>query len=175
MKLNQIIPLVVSAAFLAGCIFVLWAIIRFSIISPRRTRGWQQRLSKPNLAEVESKWDIRLPRSLELLFQSDLVRQTECYLAPPGGDETTRWYIAQFIPITSQDLSEWIKVTRVPGIPIAIDGSKGTYYLPFSDLQHGKPPAVLLRPAGRNPMEKVIARTVDDFASFRRTATDEGN
>lgn len=60
-----------------------------------------------------------------------------------------QWHMYRFLPLTSGDLSEWLKATGVPGLPIAIDGDKGAYYLPFADLKAGKAPPVLLRLPGR--------------------------
>ena len=144
---------------------VLWAIVRFSIVSPRRTRGWRDRLRKPNLSEVESQWNLRLPRSIESFFHGDLVELSELYFSPPGADEV-RWYVAHVIPFTSRDLSEWSKITRVQGLPIAVDGSKGTYYLPFADLRQGKS-TVLFRGAGKNQQDRQVATSIDLLKRFR--------
>lgn len=173
MKIMNILGQVAGYGFLAFLAFMLWVIIRWSFVSPWLTRGRNQRLRKPNLAEVEAKWNVRLPRALELLYQSDLVQQGEVYLAPPDASATTRWYVETFLPITSRDLSEWTKGSHVPGLPIAIDGDKGTYYLPFSDLREGKPPAVLFRSPERKPVDKVVAPTVDDFMRFQPVKVEE--
>jgi len=167
MKLINILGQVAGYAFLAFLVFMLWVIIRWSFISPWLTRRGDQRLHKPKFGQVASKWNLRLPRSLELLYQSELVEQGEVYLAPPDAGATPRWYVHSFIPMTPLDLSEWTKRSLVPGLPIAIDGEGGFYYLPFSDLRQDKPPAVLFRPPGRKPVEQVVAQTVDDFMKFQ--------
>jgi hypothetical protein len=119
-------------------------------------------LRQPNLAEVAAKWNIQVPPSIELLFQNVMVEESEFYLRPPGSDSSIAWYIEHFIPFTANDLSEWLKITGVPGLPIAVDGSKGVYYLPFDDLHLGKPPRVLFQSPGKKPPEQV-ALTIENF------------
>lgn len=132
---------------LLGLALVL-AMHRFSVISSRRTRGWKGRLQQPEVLKVEAKWQIQIPPSLLTLFRSDLVTRSEFYLAPLATDQPNWWYVAHFIPLTCKDVSEWIKITRVPGIPIAINGQKKAYYLSFHELRTGNSPRVLLRLPG---------------------------
>lgn len=167
MSIPQIIAIVVVAAITYGCLYLLWSIIRFAILSPRRTRGWQSRLRKPQLSEIESKWGVRLPRELELFYQTVVVEHSEFYLAPSGTDRSSWWYIARFIPLTARDVSEWIAATSVPGIPIALDAGKGTYYLPFETLRAGKPPAVLLQAGGRKAKDTEVASSIEQFIQYR--------
>jgi len=152
------------------CLF-LAVIVRFGILSRLRARGWRKRLRHPKMAEVESEWGVRLPRALEPFFESKIVDRFEFYLAPPNSDrESEWWYVAGFIPLTPQDIAAWIATTKVPGIPIADDGSKGVYYLPFDQLRQGKPPAVLLRPPGWQPKDIVVASSVEQFIRFEPRA-----
>lgn len=152
------------------CLF-LGVIVRFSILSSFRARGWRRRLRDPKIAEVESKWEVQLPRTLESFFRSDMVERCEFYLAPPGSDrESEWWYVAGFVPLTCRDVTDWIKTTRVPGIPLADDGSKGVYYLPFDQLRQGEPPSVMLRPAGRRAKDVVVASSVEEFVQFEPKA-----
>jgi len=166
-SIQQIIAIVVVAAITFGCFHLLWGIVRFAIVSPRRTRGWQSRLRKPRLAEIESKWGVRLPSELESFFQTGVVERSEFYLAPSGSDRSRWWYIAHFIPLTARDVSEWIASTSVPGIPIALDAGKGTYYLPFETLRAGKSPAVLLRTGGRKAKDTEIASSIERFMQYQ--------
>ena len=158
--------LLLAIAFLAGCLSVLWMILRFSVFSSLRRRGAKDRLHKPNVAEIEAKWKIKLPRALESLYGSPLVEISETYIAAPGADREHQWHIYEFIPLTSRDLSEWLKITRVPGLPIAIDGDKGTYYLPFKDLKKSGAPPVLLRLPGLKGEDVEVASSVDEFMRF---------
>jgi hypothetical protein len=163
---QQMIGWIGSFVLVGGGLLLLRAILRFSIISPRRTRGWKNRLHQPNLPEVESTWKVQLPRSLESLFQSNIVELSEVYLSPAGIGGSARWYVARFIPFTSRDLAEWIKITSVPGFPLAIDGDEGVYYLSFDDLRDSQPPAVLFRAPGMKQATEV-ARTIEDFMQFQ--------
>lgn len=153
---------------------VLWIYIRFAFISEHRLRGWESRLAQPRLAEVESKWGVNLPRSLETLYRSGgVAEQSEFDLVPPGEDSPQRWYIAAFIPLTVRDVAEWIKITRVPGIPLACDGCKGIYYLPFDALREGSSPPVLLREPGWCTKDREVAASVEDFVRFQPAVASE--
>src|SRR5688572_33341257 len=106
MTLQEVIAGVVAIGLLVGGICVIWAIIRFSFVSERRTRGWQIRLRKPRMHEVEAKWNIRLPQVLESFFQSNVADRSEFYFAPAGSDQAKQWYIEHFIPLTARDITE---------------------------------------------------------------------
>lgn len=129
-------------------------------------KGWQEQLQSPQRSEVEVKWRVKLPESLETYFRSEIVRRSNFYLAPPGSNQSEWWYIERFLPLTARDLSEWIAVTSVPGIPIAIDASKGTYYMPFESLRQQLPSLVLLRLPGRKREDVKVASRVDEFLQF---------
>jgi len=144
----------------------LGTIIRFSFIGAARLKGSEKRLQRPELAEVESKWGVKLPESLGIYFRSEIVTRLNFYLAPPGSDQSKWWYMEGFLPLTCRDLSEWIKVTNVPGIPIALDASKGTYYIPFDSLRQNLQSPVLLRLPGRERKDVTVASTFDEFSKF---------
>lgn len=161
-----ILGTVLAILLCAILLLVLGAIIRFSFIGTTRTKGWQQRLQKPQRSQVEQKWRVKLPDSLETYFQSDMVCRSDFYLAPSGAKQSEWWYIQRFVPLTPRDLSQWISFTGVPGIPIAIDASKGTYYLPFDSLRQQTPSPVLLRLPGRKRDDVTVASTLDEFIRF---------
>jgi hypothetical protein len=166
--MSERLGLFLAILLVAGCIAVLLAIIRFSIISSRRTRGAKGRLHRPNLAEVEAKWNIKLPAALEALYASALVESAEQYLAAPGADREHAWHFYKFIPLTVRDLSESLKIAKVPGLPIAIDGDKGAYYLPFAQLKEGATPPVLLRTPDQKGQDVEIAASVEELMKFER-------
>jgi len=87
-------------------------------------------------------------------------------LAPLGSKQSEWWYIERFLPLTPRDTPEWIAVTNVPGIPIAIDASKGTYYIPFESLRKHLPPPVLLRLPGRERKDLKVASNFEEFLQF---------
>ncbi len=167
------ITIVLILAFV--CLAVLWAIIRYSFISGRRTHGWQRRLHHPTIAEVEANWKLSLPASLESLYRSEFVDCSECYLAPRDSDRAGWWYLAHFIPLTVRDVSEWLAIVNVPGIPIAIDGNKGSYYLPFEHLREGKLPPVLLRVPGPKRQDIEVAASIEQLATYEPKVTEDGD
>jgi hypothetical protein len=77
------------------------------------------------------------------------VGRSDFFLVPPGSNQSEGWYIDRFLPLTCRNVSEWIAVANVPGIPIALDASKGTYYILFEFLQRSLRAPVLLRLPGR--------------------------
>jgi hypothetical protein len=167
MMVLEVIAGLVVLAICAGCALMLWAFLRFGIVSEWRMRGWRGRLGRPRLDEVEAEWQVRLPRALDPFYRSSgVVERGECYLGPPGAGRPL-WYVAQFIPLTRRDVAEWMKVTGVPGIPLALDDSKGVYYLPFAALRCGEPPPVLLREPGPAGQDREVAPSVEDFVRFQ--------
>jgi hypothetical protein len=164
---------VITGLFLVGIfaalIGFLWGIIRWGIISEFRTRGWRSRLARPRLKEVEAKWGVRLPPVLEEFYRSGGGERFEFFLASPGSDRTPRWFIGCFIPLTVRDISEWVKGTKLPGIPIALDGDKGFYYLPFESLSGGGSCPVLHRDLGgsRPYTDAEVAPSVEDFVRYQ--------
>jgi hypothetical protein len=163
---GQVILVAVAVACTAAILAFLWVYIRYGTISEYRTRGWKGRLPHPRLEEVEARWRVRLPRQLEALYRAGgIAEMAEVYLAPPRPGPSRRWFVAHFIPLTAQDLAEWIKITNVPGLPVAIDGDKGTYYLPISGPQGGSLP-VLLRGPGKPGHDIEVAPSLEDFLRF---------
>jgi hypothetical protein len=116
---------------------------------------------------VEAKWNVKLPGGLAALYASELVDNAEIYLGAAGAEAKQSWHFDEFFPLTARDLSEHLKITGVPGLPIATDGDKGTYYLPFAQLRDGKTVPVLLRtPNEKEDVE--IAASVEEFVKFER-------
>ena len=134
--MGSLLTLVVCLALL----LFLGTIIRFSFIGGARAKGSQKRLHRPELSEIESKWGVTLPESSQKYYQSEIVARSDFYRAPAGTNPSDWWYIEGFLPLTCRDVSEWIAATNVPGIPIALDASKGTYYIPFKSPPTGFAP-----------------------------------
>jgi hypothetical protein len=163
-----------AVAICVFLLFLLGVIVRFSIISSARTKGWQKRLRRPEISEVEAKWGVKLPQAMGTFFRSEIVERSDFYLAPSGSKQSDWWYIERFVPLTRRDLSEWMKVTNAPGIPFAIDASKGTYYIPFEPLRQNSTAPVLLRLPGRKREDRTVSSSFEDFAKFEpREAPDE--
>jgi hypothetical protein len=166
MTFTNLIAIVAVGAITVGCLALLWAIVRFSIISPMRTRGADRRLRKPQPQEVEAKWKVNLPSSLVPLFREHpIVEKSEFYLAPDASDRDRLLYVYSFIPLTVLDVSEAKKSSGVPGIPIAFE-DKGTYYLPDSALRGEGPVPVVLRQYRKDTQ---VAASVDEFFGYTVT------
>jgi hypothetical protein len=163
-----------SAALVSFLLFVLGVIVRFSFLGAARTRGWRQRLRRPEMAAVEAKWGVKLSPSVEAFFRSDIVERCDFSLARPGAPQSEWWHIERFIPLTRRDLTEWIAATGVPGIPIALDGEKGTYYIPFEPIRRHSPFPVLLRLPGVKKEDRVVARTFDEFTKLEARNSPDG-
>lgn len=164
--MSEILKFIFAILFLAGCVAVLAAIVRFSIISAFKRRGWKTRLHTPNISEVEAKWNVKLPAVVGALYASAMVESAETNFAEPG--RSREWHFHGFIPLTVRDLSEWLKITRVPGLPIARDGEAGTYYLPFAKLGEGSIVPVLLRTPNRKEKDTEVASSVEELMRFER-------
>jgi len=158
------------ASFLAfiglGLLFLVGVIVRFGVTRTAGKRELRERLQGPELSQVESKWGVKLPLSMEAFFRSETVARSDFYLAPPGSNQSGWWYIESFLPLTCRDVSAWVAITNVPGIPIALDASKGTYYLPLEALRQHLPSPVLLRLPGRKRQDRKVASSFDEFRNF---------
>jgi hypothetical protein len=152
--LGSLLALIVCLALL----LFLGTIIRFSFIGGARAKGLQKRLHRPELSEIESKWGVKLPDSLQKYYQSEIVARSDFYLAPTGTNPSEWWYIEGFLPLIRRDVSEWIAVTNAPGIPIALDASKGTYYIPFRSPRQRLP--------GRKREDRQVASSIEEFLQF---------
>lgn len=166
---KQIFGWLIAVGIIFFCLVLLWALVRFSVISKWRTRGWQKRLRQPQVEIVAAHWQVRLPAALDSFYRnSDAIELEEFCLTRSVSPPAAKWFVHGFIPLTVVDLLEWIKITGVPGLPIATGGEDGksTYYLPFESLRHGFPTPVLIRSAGGLP-DVEAAPTIEDFTQFQ--------
>ena len=155
----QVLLLAVTVACTAAILVVLWVYIRFGIIS--RVPDTRMEGSSPASPLGGSGSQVGSPvasPARSTLPRRRHRRLAEVYLAAPGPGPSRPWFFAYFIPLTVRDLAEWIKITNVPGLPVAVDSDKGTYYLPFSGLRSGSP-RVLLREPGKPGNDIEVAPT----------------
>jgi hypothetical protein len=170
---EQILPLAVAIVCTAAILAVLWIYLRFGSISEYRTRGWKNRLPYPELAELEARWQVRLPRQIEAFYRTGgIVEREEVYLAARSAGDSLRWYVACFIPLTVRDLAEWMRATNLPGLPVARDAGKGVYYLPFSSLRGGGT-RVLLRDPIKRGDDIEVAPSLEEFLRFVPVEVDD--
>ncbi len=165
MTVQVIIAGLVALTLSAGCLLVLWVFVRFTVISEWRSAAGRAASRSPAWRNWRLSGTFDCP-PLEAYYRSGVVEHGECYLVPPGVEDQ-RWYVVHFIPLTKRDVAEWMKITAVPGIPLALDDSKGVYYLPFAVLRRGEAPPVLLREPGLAHQDREVAPSVEDFVRFQ--------
>ncbi len=147
-------------AFLALLLLGLGAMIRFAFISPRRTKGARQRLRRPDVRGLEALCGFSAPPELVTFYkESPFVERTEFSLLDPSKTPPKEWRIGTFEPLTRIDTRELLKASGVPGIPIAIDLEKGTYYV---DRDGG----VRLSSPNVKGDEAFVASSIGEFARF---------
>jgi hypothetical protein len=167
MTIQQILAWLCMPAFAAGAAITIWAFVRFSVIGAWRTPNASSRLGHPHLDEVSAEFGVSLPNVLDRFYRKDdRVRRSDFYMRPPGV-ESPQWYIACFISLTRIDINEWLAATGMPGIPLAIDGDKGTYYLPVDALRKDIPVPVLFREPGRAKRDVVVASSIEEVGRFQ--------
>ena len=160
--MTQVIAVVVLILLISAFLLVLGAIIRFSIISPIRTRGAKNRLRSPNLEGIEQLCGFAPPEDLVTLYRTaPFIESTEFDLVDPNRIPPKAWFIGIFNPLSLIDIREQRTITRVPGIPIAVDGERGQYYV----SQTG---AVLLRSPDKAGGDVEVASTIAAFATFEK-------
>lgn len=142
-------------------VLLLGAIIRFSVISPLRTRGNRARLRQPDADGVAEICGFQPPSDLVELYRTDpLVERVELQLVDERHRPARRFDVGAFIPLTPKDVREACAVHGVrDGIPIADDGDKGTYVV----LSRG---AVVLRSPDVPGREVIVASSVSELMGF---------
>jgi hypothetical protein len=121
------IGLIVAAVIIGMLLFTLCGIVRWSIISSNRTRGSAGRLRTPDPDGVAQLCGIRVPPELLDFYRNDSRVSTEALTL--RGTDGREWEFGAFNPLCVPDVSEWRKVSRVPGIPFASDWLKGVYFV----------------------------------------------
>ena len=123
-----IVAAVLSAALVIGLLAV--AVVRFSIISPAKTRGATNRLRNPQPGGVEEICGFApSPELLAFYKQAPFIESMEFHLVDRAKTPPAIWSIGAFSPLTPLDVREKRSLARVDGIPIADDLDKGMYYI----------------------------------------------
>ena len=150
-----------AAVFVLGLLLVLFGIVRWSIVSSIRTRGGAARLRRPDPDGVARLTGIPVERSLCEMYQADdRVSRESLVLVDGAGKE---WWVGAFFPLAVPDVSEWRKLTRVTGIPIASDMLKGVYYVTATGAVR------LQSPEG----DVEVARSIPEFRGFEERESSE--
>src|SRR5690606_11918060 len=117
-----------AATFIGGLLYLLWNILRWSVVSPFLTRGASERLRQPKTSGIEALVGFPAPVSLIEFYTSwPHLEKVEYYLVNSSTDQN--WFIGGFEPLSRMDAHEIIRSTLAPGIPIANDMDKGVYFL----------------------------------------------
>jgi len=150
----------VTVVLIGFALMVLFAIVRFSIISPARTRGADRRLRHPQPDGIEQICSFSpSPGLVDFYRNADVIERTEFYFVDESKQPAAAWFIGGFTPLTPQDVRERVKIVRVDGIPIADDLDKGVYYMTRDGTIRLRSP--------NTPLGDVeVARTIAEFARF---------
>jgi hypothetical protein len=140
---------------------LLWAVVRFSIVSSRRMKGAEDRLRSPDPTGVETVCGFRPSADLVDLYRNaPMMTRSELILVDHSSDSARTWSIGGFFPLTAPDVSEMRAVTGVrDGIPIADDMEKGTYFA-------AKDGRILFRPPGAGMPDIEVAPSASVLAGF---------
>ena len=141
-------------------LFTIVTIIRFSIISPRRTRGGKNRLGDPKLSEVEAVCGFPLDKEWETFYrEAPFIDKNDLTLIDPTQTPVKPWLISGFCPLTGKDTKEQRAISGVAGVPIAYDLSKGVYFI----TPNGE---VRLKSPGKKGGELLVAADVATLRKF---------
>ena len=157
--MQRVLGYLFAAGAITLLVAVLWAILRFSVLSPRRLRNAQLRLRFPKVAEL-SRWSgIAIPPALEAAYRTDSrIEKSEFALVDPCVVPPKRWEIGHFIPLSVSDAMEWQKISGATGVPIATDLGKGVYILRSSGS--------IVLVGGSSGAEAIVAGSVAQFLGF---------
>ena len=157
-------PAIISTiVVVALLLLVLGAIVRFSIVSPLRTRHANNRLRDPDIAGVERICGFPPPADLVRLYRDGvLIDRVELSLVDESKQPQKTWFIGGFYPLTARDVSEQRKVHGISdGIPIADDLDKGVYFV----TRDGR---IMFRPPGRDALTVEVAPSATALSRFTR-------
>ena len=150
----------VSIVLVAGLLGLLYAIVRFSIISPAKTRGAANRLRSPEVDGIQAIVGFApSPELVGFYRQTPFIQSMEFYLVDRAKTPPAVWPIGAFSPLTPRDVRENRTVVQVDGIPIADDMDKGMYYVTGSGAVRLRSPNVLA-----NDVE--VAPTIGSLLDF---------
>ena len=151
---------VLVVAVVLALLGFLAVVVRFSVLSPLRTRGARSRLRRPEQDDVGRLVGFLPPDALVTMFRHNgWVERLEFELLDTGTPPRV-WEIGAFIPLTERDVRQARSVHGVrDGIPIADDGDKGCYVV----LRSG---AVVLRTPSGPDRELRVAASTGEFGDF---------
>lgn len=160
MEIKEILYLVIGITIASGCIWLLWIMIRFAIISGIKTKGAAGRLRCPDPDGVTAICGFRPSAELiEFYRTSDLLDKHEFHFVDTRPSKPKGWFIGSFIPIAPVDTKEELKISGVRGLPIADNCDGGVYYLSESG-------SIYLSDPRNHKSDLLVAETASDFVRF---------
>lgn len=161
MEFNPILVFSLLGLMAAGAVAMIAIIIRFSYGSKRAAKEEQQRLRVPRPEEFA----ISHAHEVANFYRTSAFIDDDLALRAPDGKI---WEIQNFIPFTKRDASEWQKITGVAGIPIALDYTRGVYFLSTATDE----PTVFYQPVGWKKSPVVVASSIQALGEFERVEED---
>ncbi|WP_031370499.1 hypothetical protein [Lysobacter antibioticus] len=151
------------AVIVFALVFMLWAILRYSIVSPWMTRDSMAALRRPDLDGTGRLVGFALPiEAGDFYDAAPFLQRLEFVLVAPSGQ---RWEIGRFYPLVPRHVRENRKVHGTKNLPIASDQGKGVYVL----LPGG---AVAHQPLGSSSQVTLVCRSLPELARFRVAGND---
>lgn len=146
---------------------LLWAVFRFSIVSPLITSGGDDDLQTPDCLGVERLLGRRLPfGTAEFYSRTSFVPLKEFRLIGPTSTSKV-WEIGQFLPLTPRHVKENQKIHGVSDLPLATDSDKGVYVL--------LPTGHIVHRAGDGTEPDTVASSLLEFSQFSVLADGESD
>ena len=128
--MRDVLPIAVASIAVLALLGVLWAIVRFASVSPRRLRSSRAFLREPDVSAVEALCGFTLqPEVVTFYRTSPFLEHLDFALIDRSTTPSTIWRIGEFTALTPSAVREWRAVSGVQGVPIASDGEKGMYFL----------------------------------------------
>ena len=164
-NLKQAVAWLLIAGFVGALLMLLGAIVRFSILSPIITRNAAARLRKPIKDGLKELVGFDPSPSLLRFFKTwPYIEKNEFDLVDP--QNSARWCIGGFIPLTKRDIKEQIKISGKHGLPIADDTDKGAYFIQADGSIELWSPNV---PSGHIK----VAQSIEEMSTFNIVAGNE--
>jgi hypothetical protein len=155
-----IVGAAVSLVFVSGCLMALWAILRFSVVSPVRMEALKGRLRHPDAEGVAEVCGFPVPAALVTLYlEAPFIELVEFDLIDTSQSPGRVRRIGAFKPLVGSVIEEWRTITGNRELPIADDQDKGVYYV----TRDGK---VMLASPNLPGGSLLVASSIEAFGRF---------
>lgn len=165
--MSQVAGITLGITAVGLLLLLLYAVLRFSVVSSLRTKGARTRLRRPEPGGIAKVCGFSPPEELvDFYLRCPFVESMEFYLVDRSTAPVTCWAIGEFSPLTIQDVREQRAILgpKLKGIPIGSDMGKGGYYV-------SKNGAVMLFSPNVDQWTIQVAPNVKAFADFEPVDT----